>query len=94
MAITRGNDTNALQSKVSSIPGLSHSEQRSIVSVVPVSIDGVPLQSLVTRNEKSGAGDLGAAGTFYYLSGMEGYNVGNNQIPDTQQVFSIPQGRI
>ncbi|HVB21668.1 MAG TPA: FtsX-like permease family protein [Ktedonobacteraceae bacterium] len=93
VAITRGSDTSALQSKVSSIPGLSHSEQRSIVSVVPVSIDGVPLQNLVKRGEQGGSGDLGTAGTFYYLSGMEGYNVGNNQLPDTQQVFDIAQGR-
>ncbi len=51
------------------------------------------MQSLITRSEKSSAGDLGAGGAFYYLSGMEGYNVGNNQIPDTQQVFDIAQGR-
>ena len=93
VAITRGNDTAALQSKVSSIPGLSHSEQRSIVSVVPVSVDGVPLQALMTRNEQSGAGDLGNGGTFYYLSGMEGYSVSNNQVPDTQQTFTIKLGR-
>ncbi len=93
VAITRGSDTAALQSKVSSIPGLTNSEQRSIASVVPVSVDGIPLQDLMTRNEQTGAGDLGNYGTFGLLGGMQGYNVANNQAPDTQQTFDIKLGR-
>ena len=95
VAITGGNDTAALQNKLSTIPGISvsQSQHRTFTSVAPVSIDGVPLQNLVSKSDKAGAGNLGFAGTSYYLSGFEGFNVANGQLPDTTQNYKIAAGR-
>ncbi len=95
VALAGGNDATALQNKLSTIPGisLSQSQHRTIASVVPVAIDGVPLQKLVSRNDKAGPNSLGFDGTLYYLSGFEGFDVAHNQIPDAQQNYKITAGR-
>ena len=95
VAITGGSDTAALQNKLSTIPGISvsQSQHRTFTSVVPVSIDGVPLQNLVSKTDQGGSGDLGFAGTSYFLSGFEGFNVTNGQLPDTTQNYQIVAGR-
>ncbi len=94
VALANGNDATALHNKLPSIPGvdMSHSTQRTIVSVVPISIDGIPLQNLVSKTSKPGASNLGFAGTVYFLSGFEGFDVSHGQVPDTSQNYTITAG--
>ncbi len=96
ITIAAGSEANALQAKLNTIPGLdtSHSVQRAYARVVPVTIDGTPLVNLLPKgNDTPGAGNLGRAGTFGLLGSMEGYDVGNNQLPDTRNNITITEGR-
>jgi putative ABC transport system permease protein len=94
VALANGSDATALQNKLPSIPGvdMSHSTHRTIVSVVPISIDGIPLQKLVAKTDKPGRSNLGFAGTLYFLSGFEGFDVSHGQVPDTSQNYTITAG--
>jgi putative ABC transport system permease protein len=94
VALANGSDATALQNKLPSIPGIdvSHSTQHTIVSVVPISVDGVPLQKLVSPTSKPGRSNLGFEGTVYLLSGFEGFNVSQGQLPDTSQNYNIKAG--
>lgn len=95
ITITGGSEANALQAKVNTIPGLdtSHYAQRTYAQVVPVAIDGTPLVDLLPKGKDTvGPGNLGRAGTFGLLGTMEGYDVANNQLPDTNSI-TIKEGR-
>ncbi len=96
ITIAGGSEANALHAKLNTIPGLdtSHSAQRAYARVVPVAIDGTPLVNLLPKgNDTPGSGNLGRAGTFGLLGSMEGYDVGNNQLPDTRNNITITEGR-
>jgi putative ABC transport system permease protein len=95
VALANGSDATALQNKLPSIPGvdMSHSTHHTIVSVVPISIDGIPLQNLVSNTSKPGRSNLGFSGTVYFLSGFEGFDVSHGQVPDTSQNYTITAGR-
>jgi putative ABC transport system permease protein len=88
VAIARGNEATQLQAQLGTIPGLSadHSQGRTYASDVPVTIDGVPFTTLIPKNDQGGPNNLGRGGTLYYLGGLEGYNVANGQLPETQDV--------
>ncbi|HEY6408124.1 MAG TPA: FtsX-like permease family protein [Ktedonobacteraceae bacterium] len=88
VTIARGNDATNLQSNLGTIPGLStdHTSSRTYASVVPVAVDGVPLQSLIPKNDRGGQNDLGSGGTLFYLGGLEGYDVAQGQFPETKNV--------
>src|SRR2546421_3783259 len=88
VAIARGNEATQLQAQLGTIPGLSanHSQGRTYASDVPVTIDGVPFPTLIPKNDQGGPNDLGRGGTLYYLGGLEGYDVANGQLPETQNV--------
>ncbi|HEY6410739.1 MAG TPA: FtsX-like permease family protein, partial [Ktedonobacteraceae bacterium] len=88
VTVARGDEATHLQSKLGTIPGLStdHTQSRIYASVVPVTIDGVPIQSLIPKNDQGGPSNLGSGGTLYFLGGLEGYDVANGQIPATQNV--------
>ncbi|HYK84113.1 MAG TPA: FtsX-like permease family protein [Ktedonobacteraceae bacterium] len=87
VTIARGNDASALQTQLSTIPGISmaHTQGRTYAAVVPISVDGTPVASLIPKNDQGGPNDLGSSSLFY-LNGMEGYDVTHGQIPDTQGV--------
>ncbi len=87
VSITSNKDTTALHNKLSSIPGLSVYQQRSLASLAPVTINGKPIQTLLSKSDSNARGEA-----LYFLSGIEGYDVGNNQIPSTQSLL-IRSGR-
>ncbi len=82
VALTSGTDTATLQSKIGTVPGVSKTRTDTYTQVVPVAINGQPLQQI-----------LGAAGhdrqeVVSFLSSMEGYDLTQN-VPAT----AIVQGR-
>jgi putative ABC transport system permease protein len=95
ITIAAGSQSSNLQAELNTIPGLdaAHSVQRAYSQVVPVAIDGTPLVSLLPKNDTTGPGNLGRAGTYAILGTMEGYDVANNQLPDTQNNITIVDGR-
>ena len=95
VSITSGSDTQKLQDKLSTLNGLSSYQRRTLASTVPVAINDKPLQQILPRDgnkAKSGPGSLGRDGALYFLSGVEGYDVGNNQFPSTKDL-QIIKGR-
>src|SRR5205823_8494172 len=88
VTIAKGDDAQALQAKLGTIPGLSttHTQSMTYAADVPVAIDGTPFTSLLRKNDNGGPNDLGKGGTLFYLGGLEGYDVAHNQLPDTQNV--------
>lgn len=96
LSITSNQDTTKLQDKINAkaIPGLSKYESRTLASTAPVTVNNKPIVTLLPRGNNTGASStsLGRAGTLYYLSGVEGYNVKNGQIPSLQDM-KIVAGR-
>ncbi|RAQ94307.1 FtsX-like permease family protein [Thermogemmatispora tikiterensis] len=92
IAIAQGSEADRLASGLSSIPGLQRSARHLDTRMIPLSIDGVPLQQLIPANASFGYQNLGAS-AINYLNGLEGYDVAQNQLPDTSQILSIVQGR-
>jgi ABC-type antimicrobial peptide transport system permease subunit len=93
ISITSGKDTTAIQNKLKDLPGLSAYQHRILASTAPVQINGQPIQNLLPKDDTStSSSNLGRGGTLYFLSGIEGYDVGNNQIPSTQNL-TIEHGR-
>lgn len=95
IAVTRGADARTLRSKLSTIPGVvaSHVQQRTLISIVPMSIDKKPLQTLLPHSNSSPSiGSLGRTVAVIYLSSLEGYDVAHHQLPDSKSV-QITEGR-
>jgi putative ABC transport system permease protein len=86
-------DVSSLQSGQSGIPGLSKSSQNTVATTVPVSIDNQSIAD-VLKNVPSGFSfsSLGRQGVLGELGGVQGFNVGNNQFPDTSSL-TITDGR-
>jgi ABC-type antimicrobial peptide transport system permease subunit len=97
VTIASGSEANALHAQLNTIPGLDQSRttQRTYAQVVPVAIDGTPLTSLLPTGSNSGGGpsNLGRNGTYELLGSMEGFDVANNQLPDTSSSIIITDGR-
>nr|MBA2679433.1 ABC transporter permease [Ktedonobacteraceae bacterium] len=87
-SITSNDDTTKLRSKLSELPGLTSFQQHSFAVTAPESINGTPIQKLLPRSSSAGRG-----GTLFLLSGIEGYDVGNNQLPRLQSSLRIREGR-
>ncbi len=94
ISITSNDDTTKLQNKLSSLPGLSAFQHRTLAATAPVAINDMPIQTLLPTGDKANPSttSLGRGGTLYFLRGVEGYDVGNNQLPSTQNV-QITAGR-
>jgi ABC-type antimicrobial peptide transport system permease subunit len=91
ISITSNQDTTTLHNTLHTIPGLSSYQQHELANVAPVSINGTSIQSLLpTTDNGASQTNLGRSGTLYFLSGIEGYDVGNNQFPNN---LSFPYGR-
>jgi putative ABC transport system permease protein len=95
ISITSNDDTAKLQVKLGSIPGLSAYQRRQLAATAPIAIKGKPVQEILPSNDKAppSLNSLGRAGVLYFLSGIEGYDVGNNQFPNTKQGLQITSGR-
>jgi ABC-type antimicrobial peptide transport system permease subunit len=93
ITIAGPSDTTALQSQVGSIPGLTRHSQTTIASTSPVAINGQPVQDLLSAsNSQPSFTSLGRDGVLASLSGVEGYDVANGQIPNTTNL-TITDGR-
>lgn len=92
--ITTNDDTAKLQNKIKSVPGLEAYQRHTLASTAPVAINDKPIQNLlpIDENSQPSTGSLGRAGSLYFLSGIEGYDVGKNQLP-TNNALSIVKGR-
>lgn len=96
LSITSNKDTTKLQDKINAkaIPGLSKYQHRTLATTAPVVVNNKPLASVLPQgsNDNASSTSLGRAGTLYYLSGVEGYDVKNGQIPSLQDM-KIASGR-
>jgi ABC-type antimicrobial peptide transport system permease subunit len=93
IAIAGNNDANTLQSQLGTIPGLTKHTQNTIATTSPEAINDQPIADIL-KNAPSGFSftSLGREGVVGSLSGVEGYNVANGQVPDTNNV-TITDGR-
>ncbi len=92
ITITSNRDATTLDAHLNTITGLQSSRQHVIASTVPVAINDRPVATLLPKgNSQPSPGNLGRA-ALYFLSGIEGYDVGHNQLPATQDL-TIVQGR-
>ena len=93
IAIAGNNDANILQSQLGTIPGLTKYTQNTIASTSPAAINDQPIGE-VLRDVPSGFSiqSLGREGVVESLSGVEGYDVANGHIPDTNNL-TITDGR-
>ncbi len=93
-AITSNDDTTKLQDNLASVPGLKSYQHHTLASTAPLAFNGQPIQKFLPTgsNQRPSGTSLGRAGTLYFLSGLEGYDVGNNQIPSTDNIH-ITAGR-
>ncbi len=85
---THGNDTTTLRNNLSTLPGLTHSQELSYATVRPLGIDGEPLQNLLSTQSSSGLSDLPANAVVALLNNVRGYNVASGQLPDSQTKIS------
>lgn len=83
-----------LQSKLSTISGLSASRHTIIASTAPVKINGQPIQTVLPTGDAANGSptSLGREGAIEELRGVEGYDIANNQFPDPKS-FIITDGR-
>ena len=91
-ALTSNDDTTTLRNQIKTLPGLTGSEEHSVVATSPLLIDGTPIGNLLDHQSQIGSGTLGRAGALHFLSGIEGYDVGNHQLPATDST-KITDGR-
>jgi putative ABC transport system permease protein len=91
--IASNNSANALQSQLGTIPGLTKHTRTTIASTSPEAINGQPIGDIL-KNVPSGFSfsSLGREGVVSSLSGVEGFNVANGQVPDTTTI-NITDGR-
>src|SRR5579859_4331354 len=93
VTIASQGDVSSLQSGKSTIPGLSKSTENTIANTVPVAINNQSIAD-VLKNVPQGFSfsSLGREGVLGELSGVQGFDVGKNQFPDTTNM-TITEGR-
>ena len=84
VTLTSGTDTTTLQNKLGTVPGLAKTRTDTYTQVIPVAIDGQPLQQVL---QASPAGH-NRQEVISFLSSLEGYNLSQN-VPSS----AIVQGR-
>ncbi len=92
-SITSNDDTTKLRNKLGDLPGLTSFQQHAFAVTAPEAVNGIPIQRLLLTGKNAPAGSPGRGGTLFLLSGVEGYDVGNNQIPHLQASLRIRGGR-
>ncbi len=86
-------DGNTLNGQLGTVPGLKSSRRTTISPAVPVAVNKRPIQQVLPASGKAGGSNsLGRQGTLAFLRGIEGYDVGDNQLPNTKDL-KITQGR-
>ena len=92
-SITSNDDTAKLRSKLGELPGLTSFQQHAFAVTAPESVNGTSIQKLLPSGKNAPSGSGGRGGTLFLLSGVEGYDVGNNQIPRLQSSLRLREGR-
>src|SRR5260370_6999373 len=94
VTIATGNDANALQSQLGTIPGVTKQKHTTLASAAPLEISGQLIQNLLGGNAQPSFNSLGRQGVLALLSSVEGYNVANNQFPATSaNGLTLSKGR-
>ncbi len=94
VTIATGNDANALQSQLGTIPGVTKQKHTTLASAAPLEINGQLIQNLLGGNAQPSFNSLGRQGVLALLSSVEGYNVANNQFPATSaNGLTLSKGR-
>ncbi len=92
-AIASKNEIDALEAGRSTIPGLSKSMQNTIATTVPVSINSRSIANILQGvNSNSASNGPGRQDVLNELSGVQGFDVANNQFPEQLNV-QITAGR-
>jgi predicted lysophospholipase L1 biosynthesis ABC-type transport system permease subunit len=81
VVITSGTDTTVLDAKLATIPGLSKSRQGTYTQMVPVAINGQPLQSVLPTSANPQR-------VVNFLSSVEGYDLSHEPVS-----LTLVQGR-
>ncbi len=93
VTIASQGDVSSLQSGKSTIPGLSKSTENTIASTVPVAINNQSITDILKNVPQSFSfSSLGREGVLGELSGVQGFDVSKNQLPDTTNM-TITEGR-
>ena len=93
ISITTGKDTLMLHTDLHTVPGLTASQQHDLATLAPIKVNREPIQMVLPKDDSQvSQANLGRSTTLYYLGGIEGFDVGNNQLPNTR-VLAIKQGR-
>ncbi len=87
ITLTSSQQAQTLQANLGSIGGLNASRHTTFASTSPQAINGRPLRSYLTSSTQRTAQSAA-----FFLSGVEGYDLGNNQLPDTS-LLRITAGR-
>ena len=94
VTIATGNDANALQSQLGTIPGVTKQKHTTLASAAPLAINNQPIKDLLGENAQPSFNSLGRQGVLALLSSVEGYNVANNQFPATSaNGLTLSKGR-
>ena len=94
VTIATGNDANALQSQLGTIPGVTKQKHTTLASAAPLAINNQPIKDLLGENAQPSFNSLGRQGALALLSSVEGYNVANNQFPATSaNGLTLSKGR-
>lgn len=81
IAVTSGDESTALRSRITTIPGLTHSSQDIFTSTIPVAVNDTPLQQMLAGNSHSQE-------ALSFMGSLEGYN-----LIATTPSLTITQGR-
>ncbi|GER86925.1 hypothetical protein KDW_10870 [Dictyobacter vulcani] len=87
-AITSNDDSKKLHDLLPRIPGLGAYQQRDLASTVPAAIKGQPVQIYLNGSKTQKVRRQLTS----FLNGVEGYDVGNNQLPSLN-FLEIKAGR-
>ncbi len=87
ITLTSSQQAQTLQANLGSIAGLNASRHTTYAATSPQAINGHPLRSYLTNSNPRST-----QGAAFFLSGVEGYDLGNNQLPDTS-LLRITSGR-
>jgi putative ABC transport system permease protein len=93
ITIASKNEVSTLQNGLKTIPGLTRSQNNTIANTVPEAINQQPIADIL-QGVPSGASftNLGRQGVLFLLSGVQGYDVTHNQVPDLTSL-TIVDGR-
>ena len=84
----------AIDASLNGIPGTSNRVVNAISFANPVSVDGVPVATILQQVPKqSGASQVGKEELLAYLSGVEGYDLSDPQALKSLHTVTISKGR-